>query len=184
MRMKMSRTALLVIDVQNDYFPQGKMALFGAEQALTNINRLEADFIKNAQPIIYIQHIAKQAQATFFQEGTEGAELHAGLQINQNPIIIEKHYPNSFFQTNLKQVLDQLKIERLVISGMMTHMCVDATSRAAAELGYQPIIIAEATATRQLSYAGKTVQAQDVQTACLSAFQMFSQVISIDDYLK
>ncbi len=63
----MSRTALLVIDVQNDYFPQGKMALFGAEQALTNINRLEADFIKNAQPIIYIQHIAKQAQATFFK---------------------------------------------------------------------------------------------------------------------
>jgi nicotinamidase-related amidase len=182
--MKMSRTALLVIDVQNDYFPQGKMELFGAEQALTQINRLEADFIDKNQPIIYIQHIAKQAQASFFEEGTEGAELHAGLQINENPIIIEKHYPNSFFQTSLKQVLDQLKVDQLVISGMMTHMCVDATSRAAAELGYQPIIIAEATATRQLSYADRSVQAEDVQTACLSAFQMFSQVTSIDDYLK
>ncbi|MFW1799247.1 cysteine hydrolase family protein [Acinetobacter nematophilus] len=180
----MSHTALLVIDVQNDYFPQGKMELFGAQQALMQINRLEADFIKKAQSIIYIQHIAKQAQASFFEEGTEGAELHSGLQINQNSIIIEKHYPNSFFQTDLKQVLDQLNVDQLVISGMMTHMCVDATSRAAAELGYQPIIIAEATATRQLSYAGKTVQAEDVQTACLSAFQMFSQVTSIDDYLK
>lgn len=180
----MSKTALLVIDVQNDYFPQGKMELFRAEQALIHVNRLEDTFIKNNQPIIYIQHIANQANAPFFEAGTEGVALHSGLRIQADSIVIEKHYPNSFFQTTLKAELEQLGVDKLVISGMMTHMCVDATSRAAAELGYQPTIIAEATATRQLSYADRTVQAEDVQTACLSAFQMFSQVMSIDDYLK
>ncbi|WP_089605461.1 cysteine hydrolase family protein [Acinetobacter piscicola] len=180
----MSKTALLVIDVQNDYFPQGKMELFCAEQALKQVNRLEASFIKNDQPIIYIQHIANQPNASFFEAETEGVALHSGLRVKADSIVIEKHYPNSFFQTTLKAELERLGIEKLVVSGMMTHMCVDATSRAAAELGYQPTIIAEATATRQLSYSDRTVQAEDVQTACLSAFQMFSEVVSIDDYLK
>lgn len=88
-----------------------------------------------------------------------------------NSIVVEKHYPNSFFQTNLKAKLDQLGVEKVVISGMMTHMCVDATSRAAAEFGYDPVVIADATATRDLSYANKTTQAEGVQTACLAAFQ-------------
>lgn len=180
----MSQTALLVIDVQNDYFPQGKMELFCAEQALKHINRLEDLFIKREQPIIYIQHIANQPNATFFQAGTSGVALHSGLRVKADSIVIEKHYPNSFFQTTLKAELERLNVDKLVISGMMTHMCVDATSRAAAEFAYQPMIIAEATATRQLSYSGRTVEAEDVQTACLSAFQMFSQVVSIEDYLK
>lgn len=81
-------------------------------------------------------------------------------------------------------MLDQFGVEKLVISGMMTHMCVDATSRAAAEFGYDPVVIADATATRDLSYANKTVQAEDVQTACLAAFQMFSTVLSVDEYLN
>lgn len=180
----MSKTALLVIDVQNDYFPQGKMELFCAEQALKQINRLEDTFIENGQPIIYIQHIAQQPNATFFEAGTEGVDLHSGLRVKLDSVVIEKHYPNSFFQTTLKAELERLNVDKLVITGMMTHMCVDATSRAAAELGYQPAIIAEATATRQLSYSSRTVQAEDVQTVCLSAFQMFSQVLNIDDYLK
>lgn len=180
----MSKTALLVIDVQNDYFPKGKMELCGAEQALIHINRLENEFIKNDQPIIYIQHVVNEPNAAFFEAGTLGVELHSGLNIEPDAIVIEKQYPNSFFQTTLKEELDRLDVEKVVISGMMTHMCVDATSRASAELGYQPIIIAEATATRNLSYSDRTVKAEDVQTACLSAFQMFSQVISIEEYLK
>ncbi len=184
MRMKMSRTALLVIDVQNDYFPQGKMELFQAEQALTEINRLEDEFIKNNQPIIYIQHIFAGENAPFFQAGTQGVALHAGLKLEKDSIIIEKHFPNSFFQTTLKHALDQLDVDRVVICGMMTHMCVDATSRAAAEYGYAPVVIAEATATRDLSYDNRTVKAVDVQTACLSTFQMFAQVLSIKEYIK
>ena len=180
----MTKAALLVIDVQNDYFPQGKMELFQAEQALKQTNHLEDEFIKNNQPVIYIQHIVHQVNAPFFEVGTQGVKLHSGLHIQSDSIIVEKHFPNSFFQTTLKEELDQLGVDQVVICGMMTHMCVDATSRSSAELGYQPIVIAEATATRDLSYDDKTVQARDVQTACLSAFQMFAQVLSVDTYLN
>ena len=180
----MEKTALIVIDVQNDYFPKGKMELYQAEQALKQINLLENAFLQNKQPIIYIQHIFDQPNAPFFEAGTVGVELHSGLKTLADSIVIEKHYPNSFFQTSLKAQLDQLGVEKLVISGMMTHMCVDATSRTAAELGYGPIVIADATATRDLSYANKTTQAEDVQTACLAAFQMFLTVMSVNEYLK
>ena len=87
----MSQTALLVIDVQNDYFPQGKMELFCAEQTLKHINRLEDLFIKREQPIIYIQHIANQPNATFFEAGTQGVALHSGLRVKTDSIVIEKH---------------------------------------------------------------------------------------------
>ena len=72
----------------------------------------------------------------------------------------------------------------MIITGMMTHMCVDATSRAAAEYGYQPIVIADATATKDLQYAGRTVIADDVQTAYLSSFQMFAKIETTQKYLS
>lgn len=180
----MKKEALLIIDVQNDYFPAGKMELFQAEQALQYINRLEDEFIQHQRPIIYIQHIFDGENAPFFQAGTSGVELHRGLRLKPDSIIVEKKYPNSFFQTELKDILDQLSIEKLVITGMMTHMCVDATSRAAAEYGYDPVVIGDATATRNLTHADRTVQAIDVQTACLAAFQMFAQIQSTEQYLK
>lgn len=180
----MNHNALLVIDVQNDYFQGGKMELFQAEQALQQINALEDYFIQTQQPIIYIQHIFEGENAPFFQAGTHGVELSTGLKLKKDSTIVKKQFPNSFFQTELKAILEKLAIEKLVISGMMTHMCVDATSRAAAEFGYQPVIISDATATRDLSYADRTVQAVDVQTACLSAFQMFAQIQSTEEFLK
>lgn len=180
----MKKTALLVIDVQNDYFPAGKMALFEPEQALENIQRLEKSFHRAQAPIIYIQHIAASCEAPFFVAGTHGVKLHVDLAINASSIIVEKQFPNSFFQTDLKEILDQLRIEQVIITGMMTHMCVDATSRAAAEYGYKPIVIADATATKDLQYAGCIVSAQDVQTAYLSAFQMFAQIQTTEKYLS
>lgn len=160
------------------------MELYQAEQAVKQINLLENAFLENEQPIIYIQHIFNQPNVPFFEAGTVGVELHSGLKMQTDSIVVEKHYPNSFFQTNLKAKLDQLGVEKVVISGMMTHMCVDVTSRAAAEFGYDPVVIADATSTRDLSYANKTTQASDVQTACLAAFQMFATVMSVDEYLK
>ena len=96
--MKMEKTALIVIDVQNDYFPKGKMELYQAEQALEQINLLEDAFLKNQQPIIYIQHIFNQENAPFFAAGTVGVELSSGLKATADSIRIEKHYPNSFFR--------------------------------------------------------------------------------------
>lgn len=175
LEVKIMKQALLVIDVQNDYFKNGKMELVNPELALQQTNLLEDHFIQNNLPIIYIQHISPST-ASFFQEHTVGVELHPQLKVSATSLIIEKHFPNSFWETNLQALLQQHQIEQLVITGMMTHMCIDAGTRAAKELGYQPIVIADATATRDLEYEGKIVKAEDVQTAFLSALSFFTTV--------
>ena len=176
------KQALLVIDVQNDYFKNGKMELVGPDQALDKIKQLEQYFNEKNLPIIYVQHI-NPPQASFFQENTDGVLLHPELSAGSDSLIVTKHYPNSFLETNLDELLKAHQIEQLIITGMMTHMCIDSGTRAAKELGYQPILIADATATRDLSHDGKTVKAEDVQTAFLTALSTFANVENTADFL-
>ncbi|MGX7417348.1 cysteine hydrolase family protein [Carnobacterium gallinarum] len=176
------KQALLVIDVQNDYFTGGRMALIQPEKALKNINRLEHKFQQENCPIVYIQHVNRSESAAFFQANTEGVELHSDLLIREDSLIIEKQFPNSFFKTNLKSTLDKLNVDQLVITGMMTHMCVDSTTRAAKELGFQPIVLTDATATLDLEYNGQFVKADDVKTAFSASFKFFAEVTTTLDY--
>ncbi|MBN6513895.1 cysteine hydrolase family protein [Acinetobacter pittii] len=177
------KQALLIIDVQNDYFKNGKMELVGPDQALEKIKQLQQYFSDKNLPIIYVQHI-NPPQASFFQENTDGVLLHPELSAGSDSLIVTKHYPNSFLETNLDELLKAHQIEQLVITGMMTHMCIDSGTRAAKELGYQPILIADTTATRDLSYAGKTTKAEDVQTAFLTALSTFANVQNTADFLS
>lgn len=176
----MPKQALLIIDVQKDYFPNGKLPLYQPEQALAKVKAFEEKFLSEKLPIIYIQHIKHQAGADFFEVGTSGAELHPELAANESSIIIEKHYPNSFLETDLQATLESLEIDQLVITGMMTHMCVDSTTRAARELNYQPILISDATATKALA----DVPAEQVQTAFITALQNFAQVQTTAEFLS
>ncbi|MTD41854.1 isochorismatase family protein [Erwinia sp. CPCC 100877] len=178
------KQALVIIDVQNDYFPNGKMALHEPENALAEIQKLEAYFNKNNYPIIYVQHIKENPQAAFFGRDTLGARLHSGLAATDRSIIIEKHYPNSFIDTSLQATLTDLAVEQVVITGMMTQMCVDSTTRASKELGFQPILIADATATKTLTFAGTSVSAQAVEAAFLSALSNFAEVLSAEEFLS
>ncbi|HAX9672329.1 TPA: cysteine hydrolase [Staphylococcus pseudintermedius] len=180
----MTKHGLLVIDVQNDYFKGGKMVLHQPDKALRNIQQLEQDFSAKHLPIIYIQHINTKPNPTFFEADTEGVALYSELAVQPESIIIEKHFPNSFFQTELQETLDQLEVDTLVITGMMTHMCVDSTTRAAAELSYNPVLIHDATATRNLTFNENNVQANDVQNAFISSLSNFSTVMSTDDWIK
>ena len=180
----MTKTALLIIDVQNDYFIGGKMPLFEPEQALAQINQLEQAFHQHKDPIIYIQHIFADVPAPFFEKHTHGVQLHADLAVYEGAKKKKKAFPNSFFNTELKALFDQLEVKNVVITGMMTHMCVDATTRAAVELGYHTTVISDATATRDLSFAEQMTSASQVQTALLSAFQMITTVHSVVDYLS
>ncbi|MFV5593522.1 cysteine hydrolase family protein [Acinetobacter junii] len=177
------KQALLIIDVQNDYFKDGKMELVNPEHALEKINQLEHYFNQNNLSIIYIQHI-NPASAGFFLENTLGVELHPELLLSDSSLVVQKHFPNSFLETNLQPVLQKLQIEQLVITGMMTHMCIDSGTRAACELGYQPILIADATATRDLEYKDSIVKASDVQSAFLSALNVFAKVQNTSDFLN
>lgn len=178
------KQALIIIDVQNDYFKNGKMELDHPEKALENINRLENKFIELNLPIIYIQHINYRKNATFFSHNTPGVKLHDRLKSKENSIIIEKHFPNSFKGTSLLETLQSLNVEQVVITGMMTHMCVDSTTRAASELNYNPILIPDATSTRNLHLFDKEVSAKNVQLSFLSALQNFAQVETVKEFFN
>ena len=178
------KQALLVIDVQNDYFPNGRMELNKPQEALDKINELENHFLKANQPIIYIQHVKHGANATFFEVGTHGVKLHSKLKRQADSIVIEKHFPNSFYRTSLESTLYALGVEQLVICGMMTHMCVDSTTRASKELQFEPILISDATATRDLVLDGTKVKAEDVQTSFIAALSNFALVSSTDNFIQ
>ncbi|MBI5973637.1 cysteine hydrolase family protein [Staphylococcus caledonicus] len=180
----MKQRALLVIDIQNDYFEGGKYPLVNTNEALANILKLEKQFKQNNEPVIYIQHINYNDNATFFENNTTGVELKEELDTDSNSIIIEKQYPNSFLDTQLKNTLEHNNIEEVVICGMMTHMCVDSTTRAAAELGYQPTLIDDATATRDLEVNGNNANAEDVQNAFIAALTAFSTVKKTDEFVE
>ncbi len=178
------KTALLIIDIQNDYFNNGSMSLIDAETAGKNARILLEHFRQKKRPVIHIQHIATRPTATFFIPNTIGADIHECVKPVENEKIIIKHYPNSFRDTDLLNTLTDKHITHLVICGMMTHMCVDATTRAAKDLGYDCTVIGDACATKSLEIMGQKVLAKDVQTSFLAALNYFySTVVSTQDFV-
>lgn len=178
-------TALLVIDIQNDYFPGGAMELVGSIEAGQQARKLIEAFRSKALPVIHVQHIATRPGASFFVPGTHGVEIHPSAAPREGETIIRKNFPNSFRDTPLLQHLRDNKIARLVVAGMMTHMCIDSTVRAAGELGFECLLAHDACATRALSFGGVTVPAESVQTAFLAALNgLFATVQSVDEACK
>jgi nicotinamidase-related amidase len=176
--------ALIIIDIQNDYFENGAMQLVEAEKACNNARLLLEHFRKEMLPVIHIQHIANRPGATYFLPGTMGAEIHNVVKPRSEEKIIIKHFPNSFRETVLLDYLKSKNISDLVICGMMTHMCVDSTTRAAKDFGYNCVVIGDACATKDLELNGVRVKAFDVQTAILSALNNFYSTVKMtNEYL-
>jgi nicotinamidase-related amidase len=172
------KTALLLIDIQNDYFPGGKMALEGSLEASQCAKELLVLFRAKEIPLIHIQHISTHPKSTFFLPGTIGLDFHQNVMPLPNEMVIQKNYPNSFRNTALLESLKKNKITQLVMVGMMTHMCVDATIRAAFDHGFQCTLVQDACATKSLSFEGSTVSAEQVQTAFLAALNgVYARVV-------
>jgi nicotinamidase-related amidase len=165
--------ALIVIDIQNDYFENGSMELVGALQASENAKLLLTKFRNENLPIVHVQHIAAAPGSTFFLPETKGAEIHENVKPENGEKLIVKNYPNSFKETALLEYLRSLNVTELVFTGMMTHMCIDATVRAARDFGFECTVIGDACATRDLEVNGAQVKAADVQTAFLAALTFF-----------
>lgn len=163
------KTALLIIDIQNDYFPGGKMALEGTGPASDNAAALLGAFRRLQLPVIHIQHIAKHAGASFFLPDTDGVKIHPSVSPLAGETVIEKHYPNSFRETTLLAHLREHNISKLVIAGMMTHMCIDTSTRAACDLGLSIQLAYDACATKALSFNGVETAAKDVHNAYIAA---------------
>jgi len=178
------KTALIIVDVQNDYFAGGAMELAGMDAAAQNCRQL-LDSFRNAQrPIFHIQHLSTRPGATFFVADTPGCDIHASMQPQAGEAHIVKHFPSAFRDTDLQALLRFEGIGELVICGAMTHMCIDTTVRAAFDLGYQCQVIADACATRDLEFNGRQVAAADVQAAFMAALSVpFARVLTVDEYL-
>ncbi|WP_277655879.1 cysteine hydrolase family protein [Seleniivibrio woodruffii] len=171
------KQALLVIDIQNDYFKGGLMELVGAEKAADNAKTVISKFRREKLPVIYIQHVASRPEAGFFLPDTEGVKINERVKPLEDEKVIVKHFPNSFIRTGLQEHLDSLGITDITIVGMMTHMCVDATVRAARDMGYNTVVVGDACATRDLIIDGDTVKAEEVQKSFLAALNHFYSTV-------
>jgi len=179
------KTALLIVDVQNDYFPDGKMELDGSAAACAHIKVVLERFRAKRLPVIYIRHISVGPRATFFLPDTAGAEIQESIKPEAGEKVITKHYPNSFRQTELGGYLKENGIDHLAIVGMMTHMCIDTTARAAYDLGYTSAVLGDCCATRSLSIGGVKIASRDVQNSFLAALNgTFAEVLNSDEYVR
>ena len=177
------KTALLIIDIQNDYFPGGKFPLVKPLEAAQKAYMILQCFREQGGHHVHIQHISKEPDATFFISGDRGTDIHDSVAHFEGEPIVYKHEPNSFLNTNLLELLRSWEIERVVITGMMTHMCVDATARATSDLGFQVIVAEDACATRDLNYDDITIPAEHVHKAFLAALSWYGKVMKADNII-
>ncbi|SEN27718.1 Nicotinamidase-related amidase [bacterium A37T11] len=178
-------SALIIIDIQLDYFKNGAMELVGAEEAAANAKLILASFRSQNLPVIHIQHISTRPEATFFLPDTTGVRIHPDVTPLPDERVIVKHYPNSFRETGLLAYLQTLPIQDLVIIGMMTHNCIDSTTRAAKDFGYDCTIIADACATKDLQLNSKLVPAEFVQNAFLAGLSYYyANIVTTEAFLK
>ena len=178
-------TALLLIDIQNDYFPGGRMEVEGSLEASLKAREILTYFREKNFPVVHIQHVAVRPGATFFLPDTAGVEIHANVAPRPGEVIFQKNYPNSFRDTPLLRHLQDNGINHVVVVGMMTHMCVDATVRAAFDHGLEVTVIHDACATRSLVFKGQSVSAVHVQAAFLAALSTpYARVVSAAEFLQ
>lgn len=179
------QTGLILVDIQNDYFPGGKMELVDMAAAAANAGKLLDRFRKNRWPTFHIQHVSNYKGATFFLPDTRGMELHPRIAPLPQETVVQKHFPNSFRDTGLFDALKTAGVERLVLCGAMSHMCIDATTRAAADLGFACVLIHDACATRDLVFGDRTVKAMDVHASFMAALgSAYAQVEGCRDFLE
>jgi nicotinamidase-related amidase len=172
------KQALILVDIQNDYFPAGSSPLIGADAAAKAACHMLDRAREKLEFIIHVQHVSLRPAASFFLPNTPGVEIHSSVTPWPNEVVIQKHYPNSFRETALLEVLRHRNISRLCFCGMMTHMCIDTTVRAAVDLGFKCSVVADATATKDLTYREVTATAAAVQAAYLAALDgLFAEVI-------
>jgi nicotinamidase-related amidase len=178
------KPALVLIDLQNDYFPGGRMELVGIEAAAIQAHKVLLAFRKTGLPIFHVQHVALGPEATFFRPDTPGVEIHPTLKPLPKEPVVQKHFPNSFRKTGLLEVLGRAGIEDLVICGAMSHMCIDSTTRAAFDYGLRCQVIHDACATCNLVFEGLEVPAAQVHAAFMAALRArYAQVLSLEQFL-
>jgi nicotinamidase-related amidase len=182
--MASSRT-LLIIDIQRDYFPGGAYPLVEPEAAAEAARRVLDEFREAGDPVIHMKHLWDAPDAEFMRPGTEGIEIHPAVEPADGELVLEKTSPNSFVETALEKELRERDTDGLVVAGMMSSMCVDATVRAAADLGFSPTVVHDACAAPDLAFNGIEVPGAAVHAAFMAALaDGYAEVTSASDLLS
>ncbi|AKH99924.1 nicotinamidase-like amidase [Hoeflea sp. IMCC20628] len=164
----MTDTALILVDIQNDYFESGRWPLHKMDEASTNAARVLEHARKQGQMVVHIHHEIPSDEAPFFRPGSKGAEIHPSVAPVAGEEKILKHRPNSFVDTRLQDTLSSRGISRVIIIGAMSQMCIDATARAAKDLGYDVTVVHDACAARDSEFDGVAVPAVQVHAAFMA----------------
>lgn len=177
------KKALLLIDIQKEYFENGALELVNPIEASENAKKLLEHFRKENGTVVHVQHISGEG-VPFFISGTQGVEIHENVKPLEGEKLITKQFPNSFRGTDLLEYLQSKEITHLVIAGMMTHMCIDAGTRAAFDFGFECTVIGDACATMDLQINEQNVKSADVHNAFLAALEFFyAKIQTTDQYL-
>jgi nicotinamidase-related amidase len=167
------KKALLIIDIQDFYFPGGISALSEPEKAAANAAKLLVRFRKDKMMIIHVRHNSEP-----------GGKINDLVKPLSTEKIVSKDAVNCFVGTDLLDFLKTNKIDTLVICGMQTHMCVEAATRAASDFGFKCILIHDACTTRDLKFGEKVIKSDDVHYSTLSTLMNYALIESTDEYLR
>ncbi len=178
------RRALLVIDVQNEYFT-GALPITHPVGHLEQILAVMDTAARKEIPTAVIRHHQPQSDSPFFRKGSKEWELHSEVASRPSSIIVDKSLPGSFTGTGLEQWLKSSGIETVTVCGYMTHMCCDTTSRQAMHNGYQVEFLSDATGTLAVTNSAGAVTAEELHRSTLCAQQMFiSQVLRSNEWFE
>ncbi|WP_313605737.1 cysteine hydrolase family protein [Rhizobium sp.] len=178
----MSKRAIVIVDLQKDYLGSGRFPLVGIDAAVLKATQVVEAARKNGDLVIHIRH-ESPVEAPFFAIGTEGTDIIPAIAPGEGETVITKNYPNAFRETDLARILNASAVEDVVLVGAMSHMCIDATARASADLGYRTTIVEDACATRAVEFKGEVVPAAIVHAAFMSALAFaYGQVVSTADF--
>ncbi|MEO8164805.1 MAG: cysteine hydrolase family protein [Betaproteobacteria bacterium] len=176
-------TALIVIDMQRDYLPGGKMPLPEMERAVERAMALIALFRDSGLPVIHVRHLEKDPAVGYLLEGSSGADIDPRVAPQGEDLLITKHYPNAFRDTTLAKVIHGMGAKELFFCGAMSNLCVDATVRAAFDMGYHCTVIEDACAASDLSFAGKAIPAAQVHGAFMAALaSAYGEVVDFETF--
>jgi nicotinamidase-related amidase len=183
-RTKEMKRALLVIDVQNEYFA-GKLPVTHPPGSLENILRAMDCARENGIPVVVIQHTSPQKDAVVFRKGTEEWNLHPKIASQAYDHLIEKNLPGSLTGTDLGSWLREQKVDTVVITGYMTQMCCDTTARQATHMGFVVEFLSDATGTLPVSNKAGSVKAEELHRATLvTQAMMYSKVMTTDQWIE
>jgi len=166
------KTALLIVDIQNFYFPGDGPGLVNVVPASLNAKEILQLFREKKQLVVHIKHKA-----------LKGGEIHKNVAPIAGEKVITKVEVNSFQNTDLLEYLKKNEITRLVIIGMQTNLCLEAATRTGHDFGFECVVVQDACATKDLKYGDHIIKAEDVHYSTLATFNNnYGKVIDLKTF--